>query len=84
MSQQQRSIEVTYASGRIGTGVATGNNGAMICDCDARTQLVGYSDAEDSGRESSLVVCPHCGSRYRILAPYLRGRALEIRAVTID
>lgn len=80
MTQKQRPIDVTYASGVTGDGIATGNNAAFHCDCTAHSLLVGFSDSDKSTDKSSLVVCPVCQRPYRVLAVYPRGRAMAVRA----
>ena len=79
--QKQHQIPLRFLDGREGHATRTGNNAAWLCSCGSNTPLVGYSDAIDAGRESSLVACNDCGRTYRVSAPGLKQVPTEVREV---
>jgi hypothetical protein len=79
--QEQHQIPLRFLDGREGHATRTGNNAAWLCACDSDMPLVGYSDAVDSGRVSSLVACTDCGRTYRVSAPGLKKVPTEVREV---
>jgi hypothetical protein len=79
--QQQSPIPIRFLDGRVGEATRTGNNAAWICACGSASPLLGYSDVEDSTRDSSLVPCGGCGRTYRVVAPGPRKAPTEVREV---
>lgn len=79
--QQQHQIPLHFLDGREGRAARTGNNAAWLCACGSDIPLVGYSDAADSDRVSSLIPCRECGRMYRVSAPGLKKVPTEVREV---
>jgi hypothetical protein len=73
MSQAQHEIPLYWASGHEGRAARTGDNAAWACLCGREQPLLGYSDRSDSASSASLVVCPDCGRRFRVVSPTARG-----------
>jgi hypothetical protein len=67
--QRQHQIPLTGCRDTAGVAIRTGNNAAWLCPCGYAHPLVGYSDAADSQKEKSRVICQKCGSHYRVVAP---------------
>jgi len=82
MPQVQTEIFITYLDGHQAVAGSTGNNAAWLCVCHRPIPLVGYSDSEEPVSPASIVECPKCARRYRVIAPALKKvptRILEIR-----
>ena len=73
MPQTQDDIPLYWASGHQGAAVRTGNHAAWTCLCGRDRPLLGYSDRSGSSSVATLVVCPNCGRRYRVVSPTARG-----------
>ena len=72
MPQAQTEISITFLDGHQAIAAATGNNAAWLCLCHRPIPLVGYSDSEEQVSAVSIVECPKCNRRYRVLAPSLK------------
>lgn len=79
--QKQHQIPLRFFDGREGRAARTGNNAAWLCACGSDIPLVGYSDAVDSERASSIVACTDCARTYRVVAPGLKQVPTEVREV---
>ena len=66
--QAQEEIPLRFADGSEGVAVRTGNNAAWLCVCSRKWPLIGYSDAVRSERAYSIVRCPECARKYRVVA----------------
>ena len=72
MPQVQTEISITFLDGHYALAAATGNNAAWLCLCHRPIPLLGYSDSEKPVSAASLVECPKCRRRYRVIAPSLK------------
>lgn len=79
--QKQQQIPLRFLDGREGHATRTGNNAAWLCACGSDIPLIGYSDAADSGRMSSIVACAGCGRAYQVAAPRLKQVPTEVLEV---
>lgn len=70
--QAQHEIPLRSADGIARIAVRTGNNAAWLCSCGRDRPLLGYSDSSDSPRVASVIFCPECDRRYRVVAPGLK------------
>jgi hypothetical protein len=70
--QAQHDIPLRFADGTEGVAVRTGNTAAWLCVCPRKWPLLGYSDSVSSERPESVVRCPDCARKYRVVAPGLK------------
>jgi len=63
MPQEQRFVELQSGAGRIGTGIATGNNATWPCRCGRPEWLIGRT-GDLAGKYDVQVHCPDCGAKY--------------------
>jgi hypothetical protein len=84
--QAQHEIPLRFTDGVEGVAVRTGNNAAWLCVCQRKWPLLGYSDAVSSENAYSVVHCPDCARKYRVVAPAVKGvptHVLEIPDVHV-
>ena len=79
MTQAQHEIPLVFKDGSKAAAVRTGNNAAWICACGRLLPLLGYSATLDSSSAASVVACPDCDRRYRVVATAARGVPTEVR-----
>jgi len=72
MPQVQTELFITFLDGHQAVAAATGNNAAWLCLCHRPIPLLGYSDSEEPVSVASIVQCPKCERRYRVIAPSLK------------
>lgn len=70
-SQTQHEIPLRFSDGTEGVAVRTGDHAAWFCVCTRRWPLIGHSDAV-AGNPASIVRCPNCARKYRVVARGLR------------
>ena len=79
--QAQHEIPLRFADGAEGMAVRTGNNAAWLCVCPRHLPLIGYSDAVTSERAYSVIRCPDCRRKYRVVAPGLKNVPTHVQEI---
>ena len=80
--QAQHDIPLRFADGAEGVAVRTGNNAAWLCVCPRKWPLLGYSDAVTSEHAYSIVRCPDCGRKYRVVALGLKEVPTHVQEIS--
>jgi hypothetical protein len=79
MSQERRIISVLLR-GSVTDAIATGNNAAWHCPCDAKPLLIGRTGDIKGPSEKTKVQCPSCKRMYFVVPNgKSQGSAKEVR-----